>query len=1259
MHDMLQPRQLASELVALSGQQPLLGLLLWRSLVLNLVTADEVLRLTSSSQLLTAALLDLHEVLQEAGHGAAWDCAGASEGATCPTQLASQAFSALVKLIVTGGQAECAKHSVASVMATLRATWCASAAAGTAGAAPGGSEGLGCRETAVGPPTGRQAGGPLLLARLARAVHMDVFPRQLARRWLEFELAAVLQGSCQALPGWPEAMAAVAAALPLEALLVQVQRAMLVSPDSSGTSDAAQGGGKLGQQQLLLQNLVCGEEPRQQPGTAPGTRGAAAAAGSEAAQQQHRELPFVVQAVLMPMLPEEEDLVALEAQAAALAELGQLPATLLRLVQEYSTAAQQRARALHYQAQGQQQQQHGQHGQVAGTMPDGQPNTAGLGAGSGPNLAKGQQEVAALLGEFRAQVGRLTAATVQGLAARYGNAFMHAYLEQQVVPALLQPTADAAALEERGALLQYLHIALPAQPAKLRARFSPDAVGAFRQHCLLAQLESASLEQLLGEAVAKPWEAGAVGPHQILDRMEALVGERLCTLAGNPATAATPGAALQVHSLLETLLNAFNTAYLASLAAPSAAGHAGCAVALAAHLAGMIHSHRQLHVPLLRRVEQLVLVAGPDGQLDPQQAGCQDAAFAVALLSCLRHFHAFCTLQPLRQAPNSSSCSNGAVGPAVTGTSGAEGEQRLLVKPRAALPGAKEGWYGGEWLRRLAFPLCPEAMQLLQWMQVRLSVAELLQGDASRTAGPACQPGGTSALSAGEQQGQRGAAREAEQGLPRKRARLNPEPGNSFCCGSGAGASSSRHTLNDGGLMQQVQELCQGVVAGELGRSLTHETGKLRLTDYLRWEAATHGAQSDLIPLSGRGCVVRLVCGEYLRLTFQSGHQQGDGRQDATSGRQQPQQRQTRQQQPTGIGPRQWEAPPGAQQLSSNLPLRNGTADAESVGTLAAQLLLPLLTVATGGGQLGARNDTDRAGEGAQGTPQATWMDVELQHRGSPEAATQKYVSDSSQEIEVLGGNGTREKAAAVTAGAVHRNGSHESGWPSKAGICGNISNFQIAEAMACEIAAVLLDACSSSTRADDYKSQLPGRDLLASARVGASAGQHGRAVSEQRLLEVVQTACAYMLRLLAQHGKPACEVQATTEGLLLGASSADLLARFLQCLVRSCQEGLPAFAAPAEPTAGAAGATTDPTGSSAHSARLEAPAALLAFKQQDIVELGELVAALAKQLCMELLLLPPPLLGGAPVLHVMPGLADVARVTHFTAFPFVPSTTR
>ena len=203
------------------------------------------------------------------------------------------------------------------------------------------------------------------------------------------------------------------------------------------------------------------------------------------------------------------------------------------------------------------------------------------------------------------------------------------------------------------------------------------------------------------------------------------------------------------------------------------------------------------------------------------------------MLSCLRHFHAFCTLQPSRQAPNSSSSFGSGVACAAAASSsraGPEVKQRLLLKPRTALPGHNEGCYGGEWLRRLAFPLCPETLQLLQWMQLRLSVAGRLCGGTGGIPGIACQPGGTSAGPAGAQQGQRGPGWEAEQGLPHKRARLNSEPGQVVGHGSSAGAggsgNGSMHSLNESGLKQQVQQLCQGLMGGELGRSLTQETGK-------------------------------------------------------------------------------------------------------------------------------------------------------------------------------------------------------------------------------------------------------------------------------------------------------------------------------------------------------------------------------------------------------------------------------------------------
>ena len=75
-------------------------------------------------------------------------------------------------------------------------------------------------------------------------------------------------------------------------------------------------------------------------------------------------------------------------------------------------------------------------------------------------------------------------------------------------------------------------------------------------------------------------------------------------------------AAQALQGLLETLLNAFSAAYAAALAAP--AGER-CAAGLAAHLLSIVNGCPELHRPLLARVEQLVLEAGPAGQLDPQQ----------------------------------------------------------------------------------------------------------------------------------------------------------------------------------------------------------------------------------------------------------------------------------------------------------------------------------------------------------------------------------------------------------------------------------------------------------------------------------------------------------------------------------------------------------------------------------------------------------------------------------------------------------------
>jgi hypothetical protein len=89
-----------------------------------------------------------------------------------------------------------------------------------------------------------------------------------------------------------------------------------------------------------------------------------------------------------------------------------------------------------------------------------------------------------------------------------------------------------------------------------------------------------------------------------------------------PTTAAAAGdpALGELRPFVEALLNAFNAAYAGCLAAalPDAAAASSCA-ALAAHLLGVIHSHAELHGLLLETMERLLLVAGPQGQLDPQQ----------------------------------------------------------------------------------------------------------------------------------------------------------------------------------------------------------------------------------------------------------------------------------------------------------------------------------------------------------------------------------------------------------------------------------------------------------------------------------------------------------------------------------------------------------------------------------------------------------------------------------------------------------------
>lgn len=97
-----------------------------------------------------------------------------------------------------------------------------------------------------------------------------------------------------------------------------------------------------------------------------------------------------------------------------------------------------------------------------------------------------------------------------------------------------------------------------------------------------------------------------------------------------PLPPAGPHAADQdtaLPALLDTLINAFASAYAAcaleSSSSQQAAGGGGAAsaAALAAHLLDIIHRRSELHGPLLRRVEWLVLESGPVGQLDAQQVG--------------------------------------------------------------------------------------------------------------------------------------------------------------------------------------------------------------------------------------------------------------------------------------------------------------------------------------------------------------------------------------------------------------------------------------------------------------------------------------------------------------------------------------------------------------------------------------------------------------------------------------------------------------
>ena len=185
----------------------------------------------------------------------------------------------------------------------------------------------------------------------------------------------------------------------------------------------------------------------------------------------------------------------------------------------------------------------------------------------------------------------------------------------------------------------------------------------------------------------------------------------------------------------------------------------------------------------------------PLGAAAAQAWACR---FCAALLSCLRHFHCFATLG----GTEGSSCGDSSSSSSSSSSSGQPGWAAL---PRRGSWNSRKGEaYQGEWVRRLAYPLCPAAIHVLQWAQLRLRLADLLL--------PGPGSGGSSDCGGA-------ASAEARQG---KRRRLGHGGGSSS---GGSGAGAGRQQEAEDCEAQQAQQLCEAVLGGALGESLAEAAG--------------------------------------------------------------------------------------------------------------------------------------------------------------------------------------------------------------------------------------------------------------------------------------------------------------------------------------------------------------------------------------------------------------------------------------------------
>ncbi|EFN57072.1 hypothetical protein CHLNCDRAFT_143833 [Chlorella variabilis] len=636
--------------------------------------------------------------------------AAASSGTLPPAArgAARQACGTVVKMLVTcGGGAEQLQQQptpqlqqqqqrAERCLQELRQAW--------SGISHGGDDG-----------SGSSADGAALLAAAVEVVEAEVFPRQRARSWLTAELGRVLQLAPgddglqlrhQAAAGaegdgsggapWRAAMAAFAAALPAEVLVDQVQAAVaqgvlhtrraaaalasaaatetaaatrieLWVQQATGASLAAHAGSALSGLLALMRELLPQWVPsQQQPLPGPEQRYASWFGGTLLAPQHQAHLQFLVQQVLVPMLPEDGPC-WVQAQADALASLlrrarqqhAPLPPSAQQAAEEYLGMAQQRLKAA---AQEREEEQRGGGDGGAGAAPG---RAGGQGGGGSPgtadsNLHKGREIVKGLLKEFELGGGQLKVATLAAMQANAASMFTRGALHGMMVPALLEPCGDAAAAAQRAALMQarapaplrrpppaaYLHGELTRRgDTHIRQHFCPEAVQRYHRQCLRAQLDGATLQQLADRAphlLLAPGSGGGAGAdgitgHQLLDRMARLVREHLQAwqqqhqrpdhqqqqqglaigLSSGPGGSG-PGAASSPEQLARVLVSTWTAAYCASLGGSSGGGPS--VVAVAAHVLSIAHREPALHGPLLGRLRHVLLQGGePAGAAGGQQ----------------------------------------------------------------------------------------------------------------------------------------------------------------------------------------------------------------------------------------------------------------------------------------------------------------------------------------------------------------------------------------------------------------------------------------------------------------------------------------------------------------------------------------------------------------------------------------------------------------------------------------------------------------